>query len=44
MAIASHKDIIHPKDEFQVFLVFADQMENWVKDGIWELSVAATCG
>ena len=35
-------------DEFHriypVFLEFADQMENLGKDGIWELSVSATCG
>ena len=27
-----------------VFLEFAGQMENRGKDGIWELSVLATCG
>ena len=27
-----------------VFIEFADQMENLGKDGIWELSVLATCG
>ena len=29
---------------YPVFLEFADQMENLGKDGIWELSVLATCG
>ena len=26
------------------FLKFTDQMENWGEDGIWELTVLATCG
>ena len=25
-------------------LKFTDQMENWGEDGIWELTVLATCG
>ena len=29
---------------YPVFLEFTDQMENRGKDGIWELSVLATCG
>ena len=29
---------------YPVFLEFADQMENLGKDGVWELSVLATCG
>ena len=48
VAMASQQDRIHPKDEFHkiypVFLKFADQMENRGKDGVWELSVLATCG
>ena len=29
---------------YPVFLEFTDQMGNRGKDGIWELSVLATCG
>ena len=29
---------------YPVFLEFTDQMENRGKDGVWELSVLATCG
>ena len=34
--------IIHNLPLF--FLKFTDQMENWGEDGIWELTVLATCG
>ena len=34
--------IIHNLPIF--FLKFTDQMENWGEDGIWELTVLATCG
>ena len=50
----SHNDQIknggkgdYGKDEFhRIYPVveFADQMENQGKDGMWELSVLATCG
>ena len=47
VAMASQQDRIHLKDEFhRIYPVveFADQMENQGKDGMWELSVLATCG